>query len=110
MAAFGIFFNQGETCSANSRLYVQREIKDAFVAKMVALAKVSQPGDPLDPASKMGAIVDGKQTERIMGFIEAGKTTADLVVGGKQVTVDGQGHYVEPTIFYEVDHDDPIAR
>ena len=110
MAAFGIFFNQGETCSANSRLYVQREIKDAFVEKMVALAKASQPGDPLDPASKMGAIVDGKQTERIMRFIEAGKTTADLVVGGKQVTVDGQGHYVEPTIFDEVDHDDPIAR
>ncbi len=110
MAAFGIFFNQGETCSANSRLYVQREIKDAFVAKMVALAKVSQPGDPLDPASKMGAIVDGKQTERIMRFIEAGKSTANLVVGGKQVTVGGQGHYIEPTIFDDVDHDDPIAR
>ena len=110
MAAFGIFFNQGETCSANSRLYVQREIKDAFVEKMVALAMASQPGDPLDPASKMGAIVDGKQTERIMRFIEAGKTTANLVVGGKQVTVDGRGHFIMPTIFDDVDHNDPIAR
>lgn len=110
MAAFGIFANQGETCSANSRLYVQREIKDAFVEKMIALAKASQPGDPLDPASRMGAIVDRKQTEQIMRYIEAGKATADLVVGGKQVTVAGQGYFVEPTIFDDVAHDDPLAR
>ncbi len=110
MAAFGIFFNQGETCSANSRLYVQREIKDAFVEKMIALAAAHQPGDPLDPRSKMGAIVDRAQTERIMGFVEAGRKAANLVCGGNQVTVDGRGLYVEPTIFDDVAHDDPLAR
>ncbi|WP_027233971.1 aldehyde dehydrogenase [Leisingera caerulea] len=110
MAAFGIFFNQGEVCSANSRLYVERSIKDAFVEKLIARAEATQPGDPLDPASKMGAIVDEKQTEGIMRFVEAGKSSAKLVAGGARVTVDGKGCFVQPTIFDDVSHDNPLAR
>lgn len=81
MAAFGIFFNQGEVCSANSRLYVERSIKDEFVEKLIKRAEATQPGDPLNPASKMGAIVDERQTRGIMGFIEEGKKTAALLRG-----------------------------
>lgn len=110
MAAFGIFFNQGEVCSANSRLYVERSIQEAFVEKLITRAEAMQPGDPLDPASKMGAIVDQKQTNGIMRFVEAGKQTANLVAGGLQVQVDSKGCYVQPTIFDNVDHDDPLAR
>ncbi len=110
MAAFGIFFNQGEVCSANSRLYVERSIKDAFVEKMITRAQAMQPGDPLDPASKMGAIVDEKQTQGIMRFVEEGKKTANLVSGGERVTVDGKGCFVAPTIFNDVSHDNPLAR
>ncbi|MBY6068498.1 aldehyde dehydrogenase [Leisingera aquaemixtae] len=110
MAAFGIFFNQGEVCSANSRLYVERSIKDAFVEKLIARAAATQPGDPLDPASKMGAIVDERQTEGIMRFVKAGKATANLVAGGERVTVDGKGCFVQPTIFDDVGHDNPLAR
>jgi gamma-glutamyl-gamma-aminobutyraldehyde dehydrogenase len=110
MAAFGIFFNQGETCSANSRLYVQREIKDAFVERMIAHAAATQPGDPLDPASKMGAMVDAKQTEAVMRYIETGRKSANLVTGGNQITIAGKGHYIEPTIFDDVDHGDALAR
>jgi gamma-glutamyl-gamma-aminobutyraldehyde dehydrogenase len=110
MAAFGIFFNQGEVCSANSRLYVERSIKDAFVEKLISRAKAMQPGDPLDPASKMGAIVDRKQTDGVMKFVEAGKQSANLVTGGAQVQVDGKGCFVQPTIFDDVQHDDPLAR
>jgi 4-(gamma-glutamylamino)butanal dehydrogenase len=110
MAAFGIFFNQGEVCSANSRLYVESSIKDVFVEKMIARAAATQPGDPLDPASKMGAIVDEAQTEAIMRFVEAGKKTANLVAGGHRVTVAGKGCFVQPTIFDGVRHDDPLAR
>ncbi|MEM9581498.1 MAG: aldehyde dehydrogenase [Pseudomonadota bacterium] len=110
MAAFGIFFNQGEVCSANSRLYVERAIKDAFVERLIERAKATQPGDPLDPASKMGAIVDETQTEGIMRHIEAGKQTANLVTGGARVTVDGAGCFVQPTIFDDVDHENPLAR
>ncbi|MEW2911284.1 aldehyde dehydrogenase [Leisingera sp. JC11] len=110
MAAFGIFFNQGEVCSANSRLYVERSIKDVFVEKLIARAEATQPGDPLDPASKMGAIVDEKQTEGIMRFVEAGKASASLVAGGARVSVDGKGCFVQPTIFDDVSHDNPLAR
>jgi gamma-glutamyl-gamma-aminobutyraldehyde dehydrogenase len=110
MAALGIFFNQGEVCSANSRLYVERSIKDALVEKMAARAAATQPGNPLDPASKMGAIVDEKQADGIMRFIEAGKKTATLVAGGDRVTVDGKGCFVQPTIFDDVRHEDPLAR
>jgi len=110
MAAFGIFFNQGEVCSANSRLYVERSIKDAFVGKMIERARAAQPGDPLNPASRMGAIVDEEQTRGIMRFIEDGKRTASLVAGGERVTVDGKGCFVQPTVFDDVRQDDPLAR
>jgi gamma-glutamyl-gamma-aminobutyraldehyde dehydrogenase len=110
MAAFGIFFNQGEVCSANSRLYVERSIKDAFVEKLVARAAAMQPGDPLDPASKMGAIVTEKQLDGIMRFIEGGKQSANLAAGGERVTVDGKGFFVQPTIFDDVRHEDPLAK
>ena len=110
MAAFGIFSNQGEVCSANSRLYVERSIKDAFVEKLIARAQAMQPGDPLNPASKMGAIVDEKQVQGIMRFVEGGKETANLVAGGKRTYVDGKGCFVEPTIFDDVRHEDPLAR
>jgi gamma-glutamyl-gamma-aminobutyraldehyde dehydrogenase len=110
MAAFGIFFNQGEVCSANSRLYVERSIKDRFVELMIERARATQPGDPLDPASKMGAIVDEKQTQGIMRFVEDGKKSANLVAGGERVHVDGKGCFVQPTIFDDVSHDNPLAR
>jgi len=110
MAAFGIFFNQGEVCSANSRLLVQRSIKDAFVEKLAERAAATQPGDPLDPASKMGAMVDARHAASVMRFVEAGKKTARLVAGGDRVTVNGRGSFIQPTIFDNVDHDDPIAR
>ena len=110
MAAFGIFFNQGEVCSANSRLLAQRGIKDAFVEKLAERAAATQPGDPLDPASKMGAMVDAHHAANVMRFVEAGKKTARLVAGGDRVTVNGRGSFIQPTIFDNVAHDDPIAR
>lgn len=110
MAAFGIFFNQGEVCSANSRLYVERSIQQEFVERLIARAEAMQPGDPLDLSSKMGAIVDEKQTQGIMQFVEAGKASANLVAGGERVTVDGKGCFVQPTIFDDVSHDNPLAR
>lgn len=110
MAAFGIFFNQGQVCSANSRLYVERSIHDQFVKLLVARAEATQPGDPLNPASKMGAIVDERQTNRIMGFVEAGRKTANLATGGNRITVDSKGCFIQPTIFDNVSHNDPLAR
>ncbi|MEM9851953.1 MAG: aldehyde dehydrogenase [Pseudomonadota bacterium] len=110
MAAFGIFFNQGEVCSANSRLYVERSILGDFLDRLVARAQAMPPGDPLDPGSKMGAIVDATQTARIMGFIEAGRASATLATGGRQVSVHGAGLFVEPTIFTDVAQNNPLVR
>jgi gamma-glutamyl-gamma-aminobutyraldehyde dehydrogenase len=110
MAAFGIFFNQGEVCSANSRLLVQRGVKDALIEKLAQRAVATQPGDPLDPASKMGAMVDARHTASVMRFIEAGKKSARLIAGGDHVAVNGRGSFVQPTIFDNVTPDDPLAR
>ena len=110
MAAFGIFFNQGEVCSANSRLLVEASIKDDLLALLVERAEATQPGDPLDPASKMGALVDETQTQTVMGYIEKGKQSAQLVTGGERVQIDGKGCFVQPTIFDGVTPDQTIAR
>ena len=69
MAAFGIFFNQGEVCSANSRLLVERTVQEEFVERLSSIAKDTQPGHPLNPESKMGAIVNEAQTKKIVSYI-----------------------------------------
>ena len=110
MAAFGIFFNQGEVCSANSRMLVHASIAEEMVSRMVARAQAMQPDDPLDPASKMGALVDQKHAESVMRFIASGRQEARLVTGGERVTVNGAGAFVQPTIFADVPREARIAR
>ncbi|MEF2074163.1 aldehyde dehydrogenase [Consotaella aegiceratis] len=110
MAALGIFFNQGQVCSATSRLLVEEAVAEPFVEKLIERAARHRPGNPLDPASTMGAIVDERQTARILSYIDGGKRTARLLHGGDRVQVDGKGCFIEPTIFADVDPDDPLSR
>jgi len=110
-AAFGIFFNQGAVCSANSRLLVERSIHDDFVQRLLDKAKAWQPGDPLLKTSRAGAIVEEKQTRRIMQYIEnAVHEGAQLVAGGKQLHINGSGNFIEPTIFTHVGPTHTIAQ
>ncbi|MCR8923150.1 aldehyde dehydrogenase [Dasania sp. GY-MA-18] len=110
-AAFGIFFNQGEVCSANSRLLVENSIKDQFVEKMVARAKAVVLGDPLNPETTMGPIVNRKQADRMLSLIEQGKKEGGkLVAGGTNSSINGSSLYVQPTIFDGVNNDMTIAR
>jgi gamma-glutamyl-gamma-aminobutyraldehyde dehydrogenase len=110
-AAFGIFFNQGEVCSANSRLLVERSIHDEFVERLKAQAERWLPGDPLDPQSSAGAIVDDKQTASIMRFIRnAEQSGATRVCGGQQRRFNGSDNFIEPTIFTGVTADMPLFR
>ncbi|KPG92686.1 aldehyde dehydrogenase [Pseudomonas sp. RIT-PI-r] len=110
-AAFGIFFNQGEVCSANSRLLVERSIHDEFVERLKAQAERWLPGDPLDPQSSAGAIVDSKQTAGIMGFIRSAEQSgATRVCGGQQRRFNGSDNFIEPTIFTGVTADMPLFR
>lgn len=110
MAAFGIFFNQGEVCSANSRLLVERSIYKEFLDRMISHAAAHQPGDPLNPSSKMGAIVSKEQHDRIMNMIEEGRGYAECVTGGNAMQVDGKGYFVEPTIFNDVPPASQLAK
>ncbi|HYC04427.1 MAG TPA: aldehyde dehydrogenase [Azospirillaceae bacterium] len=110
-AAGGIFFNQGEVCNAGSRLLVHESIKDAFIEKVVAYGQKWQPGDPLDPETRMGAMVDVKQTERVMGYIEAGKAEgARLLSGGQRARTESGGFYIQPTVFDNVTSGMKIAK
>ncbi len=110
-AASAIAYNQGEVCTAGSRLLVERSIKDQFVPMVVEALKQWQPGHPLDPQTRVGAIVDQQQLGNVLGFIEAGCAEgAQLLVGGQRVLQDTGGTYVEPTLFDGVSNAMKIAR
>ncbi|KAA0687612.1 aldehyde dehydrogenase [Azospirillum brasilense] len=108
-AAWGIFYNQGEVCNAGSRLIVERGVKDEVVEKVIAVGSAIKVGDPLDPATEMGAMVDGRQTERVMEYIAKGRDEgATLRLGGGRIA--GDGCFVEATLFDDVTSDMTIAR
>jgi betaine-aldehyde dehydrogenase len=111
-ALFGVFFNQGEVCSAGSRILVQRPIYKTFLDAMVEKARAITIGAPLDRNTKMGALVSREQFDRVRQYQEIGKTEAKVAVGGGPARVAGleRGLFVEPTIFYDVDNSDRIAR
>src|SRR5512140_1233677 len=103
----GIFYGKGEVCNAGSRLFVERKVHDFFVEKLVERAKRMQPGDPLDPKTRMGAIVSQEQMQTVLGYIEAGKKDgAQLITGGNRTSINGsKGFFIEPTIFGGVKND-----
>jgi acyl-CoA reductase-like NAD-dependent aldehyde dehydrogenase len=111
-AITGIFYGKGEVCNAGSRLFVESKVQDEFLEKLVARAKKMQPADPLDPKTRMGAIVSQQQMQSVLGYIEAGKKEgAQLIAGGNRVSVDGgKGFFIEPTIFSGVNNSMTIAR
>jgi 4-guanidinobutyraldehyde dehydrogenase/NAD-dependent aldehyde dehydrogenase len=110
-AASAIFFNQGEMCTAASRLVVEESVRDRVLEKVVAAARRMQPGDPLDPATRLGAIVDEVQTKTVLGYIESGRTEgARVLTGGRRTRESSGGCYVEPTVFTDVQPAMKIAR
>ena len=111
-AAVGsIFFNQGESCNAPSRLFVEASIKEAFLERALAKVPQFQPGNPLDKNTVMGAIVDETQLATVLRYIEAGQQEgAQLLAGGQRVAPVAGGCYVQPTIFDGVTNSMTIAR
>jgi len=111
-AAVGsIFFNQGESCNAPSRLFVEASIQEQFLEKAVALAPKFMPANPLDPATIMGAIVDKTQMDSVLRYVESGKSEgASLLHGGAQALTESGGYYVQPTIFAGVKPEMTICR
>ncbi|MBV7314645.1 aldehyde dehydrogenase [Shewanella sp. NIFS-20-20] len=110
-AAAAIAFNQGEVCTAGSRLLVESGVKDQVIALIKQEFASWQPGHPLDPNTHSGAVVDKQQLDTILGYIAAGKEEgAELVSGGEQHMASSGGVYVAPTLFSGVNNDMRIAK
>ena len=110
-AVTGIFFNQGQSCNAPSRLLLEASIHDVFLEKALALVPKFAPANPLLPDTIMGALVDEVQMKTVLRYIESAKAEgAKLLTGGEQVMAETGGCYVQPTIFTAVKEEMTIAR
>jgi betaine-aldehyde dehydrogenase len=109
-ALFGVFVNQGEVCSAGSRVLVQKEIYPKFLDAVVAKAKTIKLGRGLDRETKMGPLVSAAQRDRVVSYQQLGRQEAKVALGGGVPKEHARGWYVEPTIFYDVDNAARIAQ
>ncbi len=109
-ALFGVFFNQGEVCSAGSRILVQRSIYSKFLEAMTEKTRTIRLGPPLDRETKMGPVVSKKQYDRVRYYQELGKQEATLAIGGGRSKTNATGFYIEPTIFSDVKNGARIAQ
>jgi aldehyde dehydrogenase (NAD+) len=108
-AHFGLFFNHGQCCCAGSRVFVEEKIYDQFVEKSGARARKRTVGDPFDPNTEQGPQVDQAQFDKVMGYIDSGRSEgAKLVCGGERV--GDRGYFIQPTVFADVQDDMKIAQ
>jgi len=107
----GIFYGKGEVCAAGSRLFVERAIHDELIEKLVARTRRLVPADPLDPKTRMGALVSAKQRETVLGYVEVGKNEgAEVAIGGEAANVEGRGYFMQPTILDGVSNEMRVAQ
>ena len=110
-AFFGIFFNQGQVCSAGSRLFVQKKVYDETLDELLKTVKETRIGPGIDPVTQMGPLVSKAQQERVLGYITLGNKEGARMLsgGGRPAGLEG-GYFVEPTVFADVDGRMTIAR
>ncbi len=111
-AAMGVYNNSGQICTAGTRVFVQRSIREEFAARLVDFTKKIKVGDPFDPEVQLGPIVSERQLERVMSYVAIGEDEgARLAAGGTRLGGDlAKGFYVAPTVFDNVRNDMRIAR
>ena len=110
-ATTGIYYGKGEVCAAGSRLLVEASIHEEFVAKLAERARKLQPADPMDPKSRLGALVSEAQMTKVLGYVETGtKEGAKLVAGGQRQPVNGKGWFVQATVLDQVQNSMRIAQ
>ncbi len=108
---WGIFYNSGQTCNAGSRLVVHRSVREELVARIAAMGRDLAPGEPLDPATQLGSIVDERQLDKILDYVRLGaEEGANVVAGGERVREETGGFYLPPTILDGVDNGWRVAR
>jgi len=111
MAAVAVFYNGGQTCTAGTRLIVEEKIQDRFLQMVVDKAKNWMPGNPIDPATAMGPMIDASQCRTVAEYIDIGhREGAELLFGGRQVLEETGGYYHEPSIFSGVNNAMRIAQ
>ncbi len=109
--ATAIFWNMGENCSAGSRLIVHRSVKDRLMEAILAELGAWPVGDPLDPATKIGAIISRGQMETVLGYVDIGRAEgARIVTGGERILEDTGGWFIPPTVLDQVRNDMRVAR
>ncbi len=105
----GIFYNQGQTCSAGSRVFIERPAYEKLMGALAERSKTIKIGNPLDPKMHMGPLISAEQRKRVLSYIESGKAEgAQLLSGG--AAVEGPGFFVQPTVFGGVKDEMKIAR
>jgi acyl-CoA reductase-like NAD-dependent aldehyde dehydrogenase len=107
----GIFYGKGEVCAAGSRLFVEAKVHDDLMSRLIARTRRLTPGDPLDPKTRLGALVSRKQREGVLRYVEEGKSEgAQVAWGGTPADVNGKGWFMQPTILDGVRNDMLVAR
>ncbi len=108
---WGIFYNSGQTCNAGSRLIVHRSVREELVERIAALGRELAPGEPLDPATQLGSMVDERQMDKVLGYVALGQEEgARVVAGGQRVREETGGFFIPPTILDGVDNGWRVAR
>jgi alpha-ketoglutaric semialdehyde dehydrogenase len=109
---FGAFASSGQRCTATSRVIVEGKVADQFVARLSERTREFRAGDGLDPKSDLGPLVDEKQLNTVLRYLEIGKKEAQLLVGGMRLTGGAydRGYFVAPTVFDRVKWDSVIAQ
>jgi acyl-CoA reductase-like NAD-dependent aldehyde dehydrogenase len=107
----GIFYGKGEVCAAGSRLLVEKSVHDELLAKLVERTSKLVPADPLDPKTRLGALVNESQMKKVLGYVEAGVGEgARVAAGGKRQPVNGKGWFVQATVLAGVDNGMRVAQ
>ncbi|MGE7368505.1 betaine-aldehyde dehydrogenase [Neorhizobium sp. NPDC001467] len=111
-AMLGNFYSTGQVCSNGTRLFVQRHIKQAFLAKLKARTENIVIGEPLDEATQMGPLISFDQRQKVLSYIDKGRAEGATLLtgGGIPNDITGEGYYIQPTVFADVTDDMTIAR
>jgi acyl-CoA reductase-like NAD-dependent aldehyde dehydrogenase len=109
-AVTAAFYNQGELCTAGSRLLVERAVHDQVLEIVAAGARALIPGDPLDPATKMGPLISAEHRDKVVGYVDAGQAQGAKREAGEPWPRDDGGYFVNPTVFAGVEERMSIAR
>jgi aldehyde dehydrogenase (NAD+)/phenylacetaldehyde dehydrogenase len=109
-AVTAAFYNQGELCTAGSRLLVERSVYERVLEMVVAGAKALVPGDPLDPDTKLGPLISASHRDKVVGYIRTGEADGSRRVAGNDRRANEVGYFVDPTVFADVDPGARIAR